>query len=108
MKRLGFAFVFVFLFVCGSDALHTSRSVSAAGGVRPAESVKDRQTLRRIVILYTGDEHGRMEATKKIGGAAELMGLWREKEGYKKDGPFLILSGGDTWTGPAISSDSTR
>jgi len=32
------------------------------------------------------------------------MGLWRDEEGYTEDGPFLILSGGDSWTGQAIST----
>jgi len=63
-------------------------------------------TVRHLVILYTNDEHGWMEAADPggAGGAAEMMGLWREQEGYTEDGPYLILSGGDMWTGPAISS----
>jgi 5'-nucleotidase/UDP-sugar diphosphatase len=60
--------------------------------------------IRQITILYTNDEHGWMEPTDETGGAAGLMGLWREREGYSEDGPFLILSGGDMWTGPAIST----
>ncbi len=59
---------------------------------------------QRIVILYTNDEHGWMQASDNYGGAAGLMGLWKEQEGYSADGPFLILSGGDMWTGPAIST----
>lgn len=58
----------------------------------------------KITILYTNDEHGWMEPTETTGGAAGLMGLWKNKEGYTKDGPYLILSGGDMWTGPAIST----
>ena len=57
-----------------------------------------------IVILYTNDEHGWMEANRNSDGAAGMFGLWKEKEGYKKDGNYLILSGGDMWTGPAIST----
>ncbi|MGD2088316.1 MAG: bifunctional UDP-sugar hydrolase/5'-nucleotidase [Candidatus Aminicenantes bacterium] len=60
--------------------------------------------FNRIVILYTNDEHGWMEATDTHGGAAGMMGLWKSNEGYTEDGHFLILSGGDTWTGPAIST----
>lgn len=60
--------------------------------------------VARLTILYTNDEHGWMEATERSGGAAGLMGLWKEKEGYTEDGPYLILSGGDLWTGPAIST----
>lgn len=59
---------------------------------------------RRITILYTNDEHGWMLPTETTGGAAGLMGLWREAEGYDEAGPYLILSGGDMWTGPAIST----
>ena len=59
---------------------------------------------RRIVILYTNDEHGWMEPTATTGGAAGLMGLWRQQENYREDEPYLIISGGDMWTGPAIST----
>lgn len=58
----------------------------------------------QLIILYTNDEHGWMEATENSDGAARLMGIWREEENYTEDGPFLILSGGDMWTGPAIST----
>ncbi len=57
-----------------------------------------------ITVLYTNDEHGWMEATDTYGGAAGMMGLWRDVEGYEEDGPFLVLSGGDNWTGSAIST----
>ncbi len=57
-----------------------------------------------LTILYTNDEHGWMVGEENHGGAASMMHLWYEDEGYTEDGPYLILSGGDTWTGPAISS----
>jgi len=57
-----------------------------------------------ITILYTNDEHGWMEATETHAGAAGLMGLWENNEGYAENNHFLILSGGDMWTGPAIST----
>ncbi len=60
--------------------------------------------VRNLVVLYTNDEHGWMEATENTGGAAGIVGLWKEKEGYVQDSSFLILSGGDMWTGPAIST----
>jgi 2',3'-cyclic-nucleotide 2'-phosphodiesterase (5'-nucleotidase family) len=59
---------------------------------------------RRLTVLYTNDEHGWMEGVGTGQGAANLFGLWREKEGYTPDGAYLILSGGDNWTGPAIST----
>ena len=65
----------------------------------PAKSGK-----QAVTVFFTNDEHGWMEATDTHSGAAGLMGQWREKEGYTEDGPFLIVSGGDMWTGPAISS----
>lgn len=61
------------------------------------------ESIQNLVILYTSDEHGWMEGEEGQ-RAANMMGLWREEEGYTEDGPFLILSGGDMWTGPAISS----
>lgn len=64
------------------------------------------ETLRRLLILYTNDEHGWIEANGEIGGAARLAHLWRKIEGHAPDAPTLALSGGDLWTGPAISTYS--
>jgi 2',3'-cyclic-nucleotide 2'-phosphodiesterase (5'-nucleotidase family) len=58
----------------------------------------------QITVLYTNDEHGWIEETAEAQGAARLRGLWREAEGYEDDRGFLVLSGGDNWTGPAIST----
>lgn len=60
--------------------------------------------LKSIVIFYTNDEHGWMEATTDYSGAAGLFNLWKTKEGYNGADSILILSGGDMWTGPAIST----
>lgn len=57
-----------------------------------------------LVIFYTNDEHGWMEKTDDTDGASGLAGLWKANENYTPDGPFMILSGGDMWTGPAIST----
>jgi len=57
-----------------------------------------------IVILYTNDEHGWMEQSDQSNGAAVMMGTWRSRDGYSEDGNFLVLSGGDNWTGPALST----
>jgi len=59
---------------------------------------------RQIVILYTNDEHGWMEPADSYGGAAGMVGLWRENEDYSDNDNILVLSGGDMWTGPAIST----
>lgn len=59
---------------------------------------------RTFTVLYTNDEHGWMEGVAPEQGAAQLYSLWTEREGYSPDGPYLILSGGDNWTGPAVST----
>ena len=60
--------------------------------------------FRELTIIYTNDEHGWMEGMEPHQSAAHLFQLWREQEGYYPEGPFLVLSGGDNWTGPAIST----
>jgi 2',3'-cyclic-nucleotide 2'-phosphodiesterase (5'-nucleotidase family) len=67
-------------------------------------TVNNNDTVRELTVLYTNDEHGWMEGMAPGEGAANLMGLWREAEGYQENSHFLILSGGDMWTGPAIST----
>lgn len=57
-----------------------------------------------IVVLYTNDEHGWMEKTNSYSGAAGMFEMWQTKEGYNSADSFLVLSGGDMWTGPAIST----
>ncbi|KAA3618952.1 MAG: bifunctional metallophosphatase/5'-nucleotidase [Calditrichaeota bacterium] len=63
-----------------------------------------RNDTTQITILYTNDEHGWMENSENHSGADGLMAIWKENDGYSESGPFLILSGGDMWTGPAIST----
>ena len=67
------------------------------------EPVANNRT-KDITIIYTNDEHGWMEATSKSGGAAGMTGLWKQNEGYAENKPYLVLSGGDMWSGPAIST----
>ena len=55
-----------------------------------------------LTILYTNDEHGWMLGEETGQGAAELTGLWATE--YADSDVVLILSGGDNWTGPAIST----
>ncbi|MAS60014.1 MAG: hypothetical protein CMQ07_02785 [Gammaproteobacteria bacterium] len=69
-----------------------------------ASSDLENSNLRRLTILYTNDEHGWMEGMEPGQSAAHLYEMWQQEEGYYEDGPFLILSGGDNWTGPAIST----
>jgi 2',3'-cyclic-nucleotide 2'-phosphodiesterase (5'-nucleotidase family) len=62
------------------------------------------QQTAQFAILYTNDEHGWFEPDSDHGGAPGMMKLWETNEGYKPGGAFLVLSGGDMWTGPAIST----
>jgi len=62
------------------------------------------ESLRRLILLYTNDEHGWMEPYQDTAGAAGVARLWRGNEGLTAGGPFLVLSGGDMWTGPALST----
>ena len=68
-----------------------------------------------ITLLYTSDEHGWLLPTKEAslvrGGAAEVLGRFVANEGHCLGGEArcpdprtLLLSGGDNYTGPAIST----
>lgn len=61
-------------------------------------------TTESFILLYTNDEHGWMEPNLETDGAAGLAGLWKSQEAYDGSDSYLILSGGDMWTGPAIST----
>ncbi len=61
------------------------------------------KNAKQLTILYTNDEHGWMESGEH-GGAAGMFGLWRSDVSNTEKGPFLVLSGGDNWSGPAIST----
>ena len=54
------------------------------------------------MIDYADDVSGWMEPYKNSAGAAGMLQLWEQRQGYTPDGPFLVLSGGDMWTGPAV------
>ena len=75
---------------------------------RPARTATQPSPLSpgatRFTILYTSDEHGWMSGQENGQGAAELFGLWQAQYGLGHDPAVLALSGGDNWTGPAIST----
>jgi 5'-nucleotidase/UDP-sugar diphosphatase len=88
----------------GSSKPTSTLAPAATQITPPADTTAVPSSPRQLTVLYTNDEHGWMEGAGQGQGAANLLGLWREKEGYTPDGPYLILSGGDNWTGPAIST----
>ncbi len=69
-----------------------------------------------LTLLYTADEHGwiapAVDKGRARGGAAAMLGRWRRDEGHCVPAPgetcegssTIALSGGDNWTGPALSS----
>lgn len=66
------------------------------------QPVTEKQT---ITIFYTNDEHGWMEPFDELaGGASGMLGRWKAEAGYDDSDAFLVFSGGDMWTGPALSS----
>ena len=71
-----------------------------------SSGLASRQTeiIRYLRILYTNDEHGWMEPYQNTGGSAGMSYRWRQQEGLTEDGPYLTLSGGDMWTGHALST----
>jgi len=92
----------------------------ALGGCKPAAPAPPAPTTPRpvaeVTILFTNDEHGWLlahdEKHSTLGGAAEVLGQWVRDEGHCPGPPSppcadprtLALSGGDNYTGPAISS----
>ena len=73
--------------------------VPVSEGLPPQTQVPEVLTL---TVIYTNDEHGWMEGEEDGQGAAEIAGLWAAE--YADSDIVLILSGGDNWTGPAIST----
>ena len=74
----------------------------------PAERQNSAEPVT-ITILNTSDEHGWLQpfspfgSGKTVGGAANMVSRWLEEEAFNPD-TFLVLSGGDNWTGPSIST----
>jgi 5'-nucleotidase / UDP-sugar diphosphatase len=92
-----------------SSSSGSSRPSAASVAVAASEPV-------RLTLLYTSDEHGWVapssEKGRARGGAAELLARWVSVEGHCVPAPgqrceqsgTVALSGGDNWTGPALSS----
>ena len=106
---ISFFLMGLLLIACQQTAVSTPTPSPSAEEptIEPAATdtaVPAEDTIREITILYTNDEHGWMAGLQAGASAANLMGLWRTAESYQPDGNFLLLSGGDMWTGPAIST----
>ena len=80
------------------------------GGVDGGDDalVEQDADLIEVKIIHTSDEHGWLEEDKGnppwvYGGAANVFSWWVEKEGFDREN-HILLSSGDTWTGPALST----
>jgi len=93
-RTLILSIVFAFFYNCGGDD-------STGPSVPIDDTVNNTVTLQ---IYFTNDEHGWLEPTATHNGAAGMMAMWKTDHGYTQDGINLVLSGGDMWTGPAIST----
>lgn len=93
-------FIIVALCSCSKNNLDNNKYSNIYDGISQSE-IED---PHYFTILYTNDEHGWIERSQNSKGAANMMGLWQEKEGYDGGDDFLILSGGDNWLGPPISN----
>src|SRR5262245_60227984 len=88
----------------------------AACAPEPPVAQQEARRPEQITILFTTDEHGWLrphnERGRMRGGAAEVLGMWVANEGHCPGPPgpscpnpsTLALSGGDNYTGPAIST----
>jgi 5'-nucleotidase/UDP-sugar diphosphatase len=79
--------------------------LAACSPAKPGFESLENESLRHLVLLYTNDEHGWLEQGRDFGGADSLMYKWlhQERIGDHPD-HVLILSGGDLYTGPALST----
>ena len=64
----------------------------------------DDEYPKQILVLYTNDEHGWMTGVDEGLGAANLVGTWQANHDFEEYDAVIRLSGGDMWTGPAIST----
>jgi hypothetical protein len=79
--------VLILLAILGLTACVPAGGRPAAGAPQtatapPYEDPTNSGGVENLTILYTNDEHGWMQGENSGGGAANLIGLWRQQEGY--------------------------
>ena len=100
--------------------MRLSLSLALVAAVLLAPLAAARAAPQTVLVLVTGDENGHLlpstEGDPPKGGAAETLGYWTSKEGHCpgkvgkdgapacKDGKTLVLSTGDHFSGPSLSS----
>ena len=69
-----------------------------------SQPIVEDSSLVNLTILHINDLHGWLEPHEGFGGVATYMGYFKQ-EGYTYDNDtFILLSGGDQNTGPAVST----
>jgi 5'-nucleotidase/UDP-sugar diphosphatase len=107
MRKSIVGFLIILTIVASACSIKNNRSVTSSPfpsitSPKPVESPTNSNV--NLTILYTDDEHGWMAGMEAGSGAAEMIGLWRSLDNYGSNDHLLVLSGGDNWTGPAIST----
>ena len=94
----------------GADALPPDAPLdTVADDVDDPDVADTVDPIVQLTVFHTSDEHGWLlpddvsDPTQSQGGAANVLAWLREREGYAA-GDDLLLSSGDNWSGPAISS----
>ena len=69
-----------------------------------SQPIVEDSSLVNLTILHINDLHGWLEPHDGFGGVATYMGYFKQ-EGYTYDNDtFILLSGGDQNTGPAVAT----
>lgn len=107
------AAISLFALGCGEAGPPPARAQAPFPAASTAPLPPQARAPVEITLLYTSDEHGWISPTVDKGlvrgGAAELLGQLKAREGHCgsvacADAKTILLSGGDNFTGPAISS----
>jgi 5'-nucleotidase/UDP-sugar diphosphatase len=92
-------------FLRSASILGAASLLAACSPAKPGLERFGSENLRHLIILHTNDEHGWLEQGRDFGGADSLMYRWLHQEEVGDQAErTLILSGGDLYTGPALST----
>jgi 2',3'-cyclic-nucleotide 2'-phosphodiesterase (5'-nucleotidase family) len=96
-------------FGCDARSHAPPHPAKSASGSPKHRGPEPQEPIVELTVIHTADEHGWLEPAQPpkqnriVGGVANFFAWLTQKEGYTRDA-FLLLSSGDNWTGPAIST----